>query len=311
LFILINPVGEIVTSKAKLSDAETMGSLSSFFAGIVPSNLAQLFGNNSNIVGIIFFSILLGVSILYLPEENKNILHNFFYSFFSAILKITSFILFLIPIGIWAFVNIFVKNAMSNNIDINKIMLYVLCVVLANVIQGLIFLPILLKIKKISPIKLFNSMSKMLTVAFFSKSSNVSLPFAIENATSKAKISKRVASFSFPLCSTINMNGCAAFILITVLFVAISNGFSFSYLEMALWVVISCVAAIGNAGIPMGCYFLSSAFLASMHVPLYLMGVILPIYTFIDMIETALNMWSDSCIAAIVDKELNEKKIKK
>ena len=35
---------------------------------------------------------------------------------------------------------------------------------------------------------------------------------------------------------------------------------------------------------------------------LMILGVILPIYTIIDMIETAENVWSDCCICAIVDK---------
>ena len=33
-------------------------------------------------------------------------------------------------------------------------------------------------------------------------------------------------------------------------------------------------------------------------------GIILPIYTIIDMIETAENVWSDSCVCAMVDRDL-------
>ena len=99
------------------------------------------------------------------------------------------------------------------------------------------------------------------------------------------------------------MNGCAAFILITVLFVATSAGLFFSLLQMLPWILISTFAAIGNAGVPMGCFFLSSALLLGMGVPLDLLGLILPLYTFFDMLETALNVWSDSCVTAIVDKE--------
>lgn len=54
----------------------------------------------------------------------------------------------------------------------------------------------------------------------------------------------------------------------------------------------------------MGCYFLASAFLAAMNVPLHLLGVILPFYALIDMLETAINVWSDSCVAAIVQQEI-------
>ena len=72
------------------------------------------------------------------------------------------------------------------------------------------------------------------------------------------------------------------------------------------WIVIATIAAIGNAGVPMGCFFLSASLLASMDVPIQLMGVILPVYAVIDMVETTLNVWSDSCVAARVDHDLTE-----
>jgi len=53
----------------------------------------------------------------------------------------------------------------------------------------------------------------------------------------------------------------------------------------------------------MGCFFLTTAFLIGMGVPVELMGIILPLYSLFDMVETALNVWSDSCITHIVDSE--------
>ena len=68
------------------------------------------------------------------------------------------------------------------------------------------------------------------------------------------------------------------------------HGAVYSYWELAGWVLVATVAAIGNAGVPMGCYLLSTAILASLNVPLHLMGVILPFYALIDMLESAINV---------------------
>jgi Na+/H+-dicarboxylate symporter len=127
---------------------------------------------------------------------------------------------------------------------------------------------------------------------------------AMRCAEENVKVSRKVASFTLPLCTTINMNACAAFILTTVLFVSMSNGIVYSPLEMIVWIFIATIAAVGNAGVPMGCYFLASAFLAAMNVPLNILGIILPFYTLIDMLESAINVWSDSCVAVIVNKEV-------
>jgi Na+/H+-dicarboxylate symporter len=101
------------------------------------------------------------------------------------------------------------------------------------------------------------------------------------------------------------MNGCAAFILVTSLFVMQNAGIELSVSTMLIWLVISVVSAIGNAGVPMGCYFLTFSLMSGMGVPVAILGMILPIYTIIDMIETAENVWSDSCICAAVNKDLS------
>lgn len=78
------------------------------------------------------------------------------------------------------------------------------------------------------------------------------------------------------------------------------------FATIAMWVSISVIAAIGNAGVPMGCYFLTLSLMTGMGAPVAVMGVILPIYTIIDMIETAENVWSDSCVCTMVGKDMNE-----
>ena len=109
-----------------------------------------------------------------------------------------------------------------------------------------------------------------------------------------------------PICTTINMNGCAAFILVTVVYLMQNAGAEVTLPMLAAWILISTLAAVGNAGVPMGCFFLSASLLASMNVPIMLMGVILPFYAVIDMIETTLNVWSDSTVAAMVNHDLGK-----
>ena len=144
-----------------------------------------------------------------------------------------------------------------------------------------------------------------LTLAFFSKSSSAALPLSLKCAEERAHLNHKVARFSFPMCTTINMNACAAFIFITVIFVSQINGASFSYFQLILWIFIASISAVGNAAVPMGCYFLASSLLAANNVPIEILGLILPVYALIDMLETAINVWSDSCVCALVDKDLS------
>lgn len=99
------------------------------------------------------------------------------------------------------------------------------------------------------------------------------------------------------------MNGCAAFILATSLYVMQNNGMEISIATMALWLLISVISAVGNAGVPMGCYFMTLSLMSGIGADIAIMGIILPIYTVIDMVETAENVWSDSTVSILVNRD--------
>lgn len=307
LFIGINPVQDHPeSSQAILAPVDSIqtNSYLSFFLQIVPSNLVQPFSEN-NVIGVLFLALLFSFAIVSLPSQSRTVLHSFFSSIYMAIIAITRWIVAIMPIAIWAFITLFVRD-FQKGLDVKSLTLYLTCVVAANLIQAFVVLPLLLKFKGISPVRTFKGMFPALSVAFFTKSSAAALPMAMRCAEENIGVSRRVASFSLPLCTTINMNACAAFILITVLFVSMSQGVAYTPIELGLWVILATIAAIGNAGVPMGCYFLASAFLANMNIPLNLLGIILPFYTLIDMLESGINVWSDSCVTAVVNEEVKE-----
>ncbi len=276
---------------------------------LYPSNVLGTF-TDGNVFGVMLLALALGSAILVLPQEQKDPLNHFFSSLFSAFLKIASFIIQFIPLGIWAFVALFVKNILVEGVaNYKPIITFLIIVTSANLIQGIIVLPLLLISKRISPKKVFLGVAGALNVAFFSKSSNATLPITLNLMEKRLGIPSKITSFALPLCTTINMNGCAAFIFTSVVFISALNGVIFSGTHLIAWIFIATMAAIGNAGVPMGCFFLSSALLSGVGVPLEMMGLVLPFYALIDMLETALNVWSDCCVTAIVSKELEEEEI--
>ncbi|MFA6118997.1 MAG: dicarboxylate/amino acid:cation symporter [Parachlamydiales bacterium] len=304
LYIIINPSNNQILSSFDWDHSQIeQNSYISFFLNIVPSNVIKAFLEN-NVIGIAFISFFLGIAALKIPEENRLVLSNFFSSFFKLILKATEFIVLLMPLGIWAFITLLVSEARQNSNEFKNIILYLSVILGANFLQGLVVIPLLLKSKGISPLKTAKGSIRALILAFFSKSSNATLPVTLHCAEKHLNIKPRLANFSLPLCTVINMNGCAAFILTTVIFVSQMNGVLFNIWDYCLWIILSTIAAIGNAGVPMGCFFLSSTFLVAMGVPLKIMGIILPFYTFLDMVETTLNVWSDIAVTAIIDKKL-------
>lgn len=307
LYLWIEPVQVDLAGMAAEAIQIDKNSYFDYLLKAIPSNIVKPFVDN-HVIGVMMIAMLMSVSMLTLPKEQRMHLHTVFHALFACVMKITGWIVRAMPVAVFAFIVLFFKDLRSG-MDLTTIALYLLTVISANLVQGAIVLPILLKAKGIAPFAFFRQMLPALTVAFFSKSSSASIPAAIKCAVERAHLSSKIANFSLPLCTTINMNGCAAFILTTVLFVSMSSGMEWSLIEMMGWVVIATLAAVGNAGVPMGCYFLSGAILAALNVPLEILGVILPFYTIIDMVETALNVWSDASVTAIVEKEVKEREI--
>lgn len=304
-FLAVGPVRTIVTDAAPVSmESGSLPGYMNYLLNVIPSNIIQPFSENS-VIGVLFLAMLLSFAILSLPQDKRKILNDFFSGLYAAIMKITTWIVKLMPFAIWAFIILFIKD-LRGGLEMTSIALYLFCVIFANLAQAFLVLPMMLKSKGIQPMKTAWAMMPALSLAFFSKSSSAALPMAMKCAEERVKISSKVASFSLPLCTTINMNACAAFILTTVLFVSMSHGITYSPFELVFWIGISTIAAVGNAGVPMGCYFISSAFLAAMNVPLNILGVILPFYALIDMLESAINVWSDSCVTTIVQAEIEQ-----
>lgn len=302
LYLLLKPVGPAgVMMSEELNQLIPQTSYWEELLKLIPSNIVQPF-LEGNVVSIMLLSLLMGFGIAQLPKAKREPIHQLLHSLFLVMMQLTRWIIKLMPIAVWGFMTAFVL-AIREGESIQGLGWYLTTIVSANMIQACIILPLFLMWHGIKPVKTFVNMIPALSFAFFSKSSTAAMPTAIDCAEGAMGVKPQIARFSFPLCTSINMNACAAFILVTVLFVSETFGISFTIYEKVTWILIATVAAIGNAGVPMGCFFLASALLSTMNVPLTLMGVILPFYALLDMLESAINIWSDSCVTLIVDKK--------
>lgn len=300
LYLFIHPANANLTLQVQNLPRVENTSYAQYLIGLIPNNIFSPFIDHQ-VMGVLLVGLIVGVAIRHIPERApRDAVIHFFQGFYGFFLVITRWVVKLLPIGLFGFITTTVVQLRSG-INIKGIGAYLAILVLANLIQGFVILPLWLKMNHIHPFETMRKMLPALSVAFFSKSSAGTLPITMATAEKNLQIDHRIARFILPLCTNINMNGCAAFIFVTVIYLMQNHGIPISLSTMALWVVIATIAAIGNAGVPMGCFFLSASLLASMDVPITLMGIILPFYSLIDMVETALNVWSDSCVAKVID----------
>ena len=270
---------------------------------IIPNNIVKPF-LEGNVLSLLLLAFAIGIGLSKLPEsENKAVVVKGLLGLQELLFLLIRGLIWTLPLGIVAF-SAQLSAQVSAGVVADSIGKYVLVVLGGNVIQFFVVLPLFLLSRGLNPVHVLGRMMPAVLMALFTKSSAATLPVTMDTAENRLGVKKNIARFVLPICTTINMNGCAAFILVTSLFVMQNGGTPITWTTILLWILISVISAVGNAGVPMGCYFLTLSLMSGIGAPVAILGVILPIYTIIDMVETAENVWSDSCVAAIVDRDL-------
>lgn len=268
---------------------------------VIPNNIVRPL-LDGNVLSLLLLAFAIGLGLARLPEsENKQAVMRLLLGLQELLFQLIHALIWALPLGIAAFAAQ-LSAQLSAGIIADSLGKYVLVVLLGNSLQFFIVLPLFLVARGLNPLKVLKAMSPAVLMALFTKSSAATLPITMQSAEQRLGVTPGIARFVLPICTTINMNGCAAFILVTSLFVMQQGGTPITLPTILLWILISVISAVGNAGVPMGCYFLTLSLMSGIGAPIAVLGLILPIYTIIDMIETAENVWSDSCVCAIVGR---------
>lgn len=285
--------------KQELGDASYMD----YIMGIVPDNVLRPLVEG-NVLSLLLIAVAVGIALARMPEsDSKRTLMNGLNGLQNLVSTLIHWLIDILPIGIVAFAAQLSAEVTAGTV-VTSIGKYVAVILGGNLLQFCVVLPLFLMARGLNPIRVARAMTPAVLMALFTKSSAATLPVTIQSAEERLGVDSRVARFVLPICTTINMNGCAAFIFVTSLFVMQNGGVEITWGTMIMWLFISVVAAIGNAGVPMGCYFLTLSLMSGVGAPIAIMGIILPVFTVLDMIETAENVWSDSCVAAMTDRDV-------
>jgi Na+/H+-dicarboxylate symporter len=280
-------------------------SLPSVFHGmlqkLIPVNPIAAFAEG-DFLSIISFSILLGIFIIYVGGRAGEVLTEFFNAAFQVMMRMTLAIIRLAPLGVLAFM---LFATATQGLEIFKTLAwYMLSVFAALVVHAIIVLPLILKfVAKRSPIQFAQAMSPALMTAFSTASSNATLPLTLTSVEQRAGVSNKVSSFVLPLGATINMDGTALYEAVAVLFIAQATpGFDLTLGAQISVALTALLASVGAAGIPHAGLVMMAIVLQAVGLPLEAQGVIIAVDRVLDMCRTTVNVWSDSCGCAVLDR---------
>jgi Na+/H+-dicarboxylate symporter len=268
------------------------------FNRMVPSNVFQA-ASEGNMLGLIFFSILFGSAVAFLPAPLRDVQTNFWKAVHQAMITICGWVMLFAPLGV--FVLVAKTVAITGAAAFKPLAVFFIAVVLGLAIQMFVLLPATLKlVAGISPIKHFKAMLPALLTAFSSSSSAATLPVTLDCLENRAKVPSSVTNFVLPLGSTINLDGTALYECAVAMFIAQAYGLDLTFSVQFTIVTLALVTSMGVAGIPSASLVAISVILGAIGLPLEAVGVVLAVDRVLDMCRTTVNVFGDSCGAVVV-----------
>jgi len=299
------------TAQQELPELQTANSAVELLLDVVPENVVQA-AADADMLALIFFCIVFGAAVTTLPDKTRNVVTELFEALFHAMMRLTSGIIKFLPIGVFALI---ARMVATTGFDaFRPLALYAVTIGSGLTIHLFVTLPILLFVlARIKPRIHFANMREPLLIAFSTSSSGATLPVTLKTVEEKVGTSNQVASFVLPMGATINMDGTAIFECVGALFIAQVFAFELTIMQQGVVVLTALLASIGAAAIP-------SAGLVVIFIVLeaiglrgpdvnVIVGSMLAIDRPLDMYRTAVNVFSDSCGAAIIARSEGETEV--
>lgn len=275
-------------------------SFSGFLLSIIPDNVVQAFVD-LNAMQIVTMGIILWIALISYGKREEILqlktltetVNNWILTFISWVIKLT-------PLWVFAIVSWIVAQSWVESII--KLLPFAGVSLLGLAIHAIITLPcIWYFLWWFNPRKYFFKVKEAILVAFSTSSSSATMWVSMRVAKDNAKLSDEVVSFTFPIWTTINMDGTALYQAWAALFISQVVGIDLSFAQQITIVIMIILASVWAAGIPWaGILILTTVFL-SIGLPVEAIWIILAIDRLLDMFRTAVNVWWDLLTAKVID----------
>jgi len=275
------------------------GDLADLIRRAVPVNIISAASDNREMLAVIFFALLFGFFSGRLPGPQRDAFLAFWESANTVMLAITHAVMRVAPLGIFALIAQTVQQ--SGAAALGPLGLFFLCVAGGLAFHLFVTLAVVMRaIGGFRPWPHYRAMLPALLTAFSTASSSATLPLTMECVEKNAGVSPRIAGFTLPLGATVNMDGTALYECAVVLFIAQLYGVSLDWAQQVLVVVLALLTSIGVAGIPAASLVAIVIILQAVGLPLEAIAIVMATDRVLDMMRTAVNVFSDSTGAAVI-----------
>lgn len=271
-----------------------------FIMSIVPTNIFKALGEG-NMLAVIFFSILFGIGTAAIGEQGKIIL-NFFKATAAVMFKITNWIMYLAPIGVFGLIG----NTIAQ-MGIRSLLPLGYFIVLAYATMALfvaVFMTLAARIFHINFRELLKVIKDEAILAFSTSSSEVTLPRMLDKMENYG-VDRSIVSLVIPTGYSFNLDGGAIYQAMAVLFLAQAYHINLSLWQQVTLLVVLMITTKGTAGVPSANFVVLLATLPAIGIPASGLAFIAGIDRIADMGRTCVNVIGNSLATVVIARSEN------
>jgi Na+/H+-dicarboxylate symporter len=279
---------------------------------LFPSNLA-LHWSQGDLLPIVVFAVLFGISLTRVGARGKNLLETF-ETIAQVMFKYTDMVMRLTPIGVFGAMAYNVSHmAAGQEVDGHVISgwpavaflvgryarlvgsLYLALIVLFCTV----FVPVML-IVRVKPLALLRAIREPAITAFTTASSEAALPRLLEDVVAFG-VPRRVASFVIPAGYSFNLDGSTLYLVLASLTIAQAARVEMTLTQQIIMIFAFMLTSKGVAGVPRATLVIIAATCGSFGLPGEAgVAMLLAVDELMDMARTTINVIGNALASVVI-----------
>ncbi len=280
---------------AERSSTQAPAKLGDILEHVFPASIIDAMARN-DVLQVVVFAFLFGAACAAIGAKARPVVE-FCGSLAEVMFRYTKYVMYLAPFGVGAAIAITVgSKGVGVLFGLGKLIgtMYV-----ASALFVLLVLVPVVILFRIPPGRFYRAVRQPFLIAFSTASSEAALPLALENME-EFGVPKHIVGFVLPTGYSFNLAGTTLYLATAAIFVAQGGGIHLSFSQQLVIMLTLMLTSKGVAGVPRAAIVILTGTLATFHLPMEGIAVLLGVDALLDMARTSINVLGNCLASAVV-----------
>jgi proton glutamate symport protein len=269
------------------------------FGGILervfPASIIDAMARN-DVLQVVVFAFLFGAACAAIGVKSRPVVE-FCASLSEVMFRYTKYVMYLAPFGVGAAIAVTIgSKGVGVLFGLGKLIGTMYAAAALFVL--LVLVPVVI-LFRIPAGRFYRAVRQPFLIAFSTASSEAALPLALENME-EFGVPKHIVGFVIPTGYSFNLDGSTLYLSIAAIFVAQGAGVHLALSQQLVIMLTLMLTSKGVAGVPRAAIVILTGTLATFHLPMEGIAVLLGVDAVLDMARTSINVLGNCLASAVV-----------